>query len=195
MKAAMKGRPSVVLPNVRTVTRGLAASSEVNQPTTSRQAGRRRSVPGAKPITEAGVGMRDRACWAGDVAGRAQASAARASDLDLNRCTVGRGEGDSEPAQALRFVAQAGEGEEGLLHLPGEGVAARLELAQRRALVLEHGEGARARLARLARAVATGAGDPLLEELQRRGREGAVETVQRRGERDDAVEELVGGRE
>src|SRR3954469_10656271 len=57
MKATRNGRPSVVLPNVRRLTRGLALSRAVKYSVTSFQLGRCRSAPGSKPRIEAGDGM------------------------------------------------------------------------------------------------------------------------------------------
>ena len=75
MNAAMNGRPSVVLPRTRSCTLGDAASSALNQATTCCHSGSLRSVPGSKPMTEAGVGTaRDWARAAG-VSRRANAQA------------------------------------------------------------------------------------------------------------------------
>ena len=52
----MNGRPSVVLPSVWSWMRGLDFDSAVKYATTCDHAGSLRSVPGAKPITDAGVG-------------------------------------------------------------------------------------------------------------------------------------------
>jgi hypothetical protein len=57
MNAAMNGRPSVVFPSVRTVMRGLAASSLVKYSTTCFHDGSFRSAPGSNPSTDAGVGI------------------------------------------------------------------------------------------------------------------------------------------
>ena len=59
MMAAMKGRPSVVFPSVCSWMRGLDFESAVKYATTCDHTGSLRSVPGVKPITEAGVGICD----------------------------------------------------------------------------------------------------------------------------------------
>jgi hypothetical protein len=59
MMAAMKGRPSVVFPSVCSWMRGLDFESAVKYANTCDHTGSLRSVPGVKPITEAGVGICD----------------------------------------------------------------------------------------------------------------------------------------
>src|SRR5690349_17394157 len=62
MIAAMKGRPSVVLPSVCSSMRGLDFERAVKYATTCDHAGSLRSVPGTNPITDAGVAIRAGAC-------------------------------------------------------------------------------------------------------------------------------------
>src|SRR5688500_1259981 len=57
MYATRNGLPNVVLPSVRTETRGLALSSAVKYSVTCFQVGSLRSVPGSNPMMDAGFGI------------------------------------------------------------------------------------------------------------------------------------------
>src|SRR6476469_3988831 len=96
MIAAMKGRPSVVLPSVCSWMRGLDFESAVKYATTCDHAGSFRSAPGVNPITDAGVGMGDGVCApandgiasAATIAARRRSSIKR-SDVDLAKLVGG----------------------------------------------------------------------------------------------------------
>src|SRR6185437_5860555 len=91
MYAATNGRPSVVLPSVCTWIRGDAFSSVWKYATTCFHSGSFRSVPGAKPITEAGVGTADAARCATDSAGVHGKAVARNVSAEKRRMRTKRG--------------------------------------------------------------------------------------------------------
>jgi hypothetical protein len=109
MIAAMNGRPSVVFPSVCSWMRGLDFESAVKYATTCDHSGSLRSVPGAKPITDAGVGICAGACNgfcapSSDGAPSARAIAMRRSDR-CNAPRAGLGVDFSELVRGLEHVA------------------------------------------------------------------------------------------